>query len=190
MWLHKNNWDNFLSHLILQNMVQSVDRTVQLKEEKKGNEEITCIILAYIPLERQPSSFSSRQRLLFWSVHWCLLAFQEYRGHIQAFVALIAWSFHPSGPRRRAGGPQRPSNPETGPSPSAGRTGPSSAPQNGPPGRSSHNSASPTCEKPTKEHSSSQIRATLQDKWKNRKLTRTWTTTQLILMKKSGPVLY
>lgn len=148
-------------------MVQSLLTEQSNKGGKKENTEIPFIILAYIPLELQTSSFSSRQRLLFWSVHQCSLAFQEYRGHIRASVVLIAWSFHPSGLRHRASGPQKPSNPETGPSPSAWRTGPSSDPQSGPRGRSSRNSASPTCGMPTKGHSSSQTRATLQYKWED-----------------------
>lgn len=152
--------------LILQNMVQSLlTEQSQQRRKKNGNMEITFIILAYIPLELQTSSFSSRQSLLFGSVCQCSLAFQGYRGHIQASVVLIAWSFHPSGSRHRAGGPQKLSNLETGPSPSVWRTGPSSDPQSGPHGCSSHNWASPTCGMPTKGHSSLQTRATLQYKW-------------------------
>lgn len=137
-----------------------VEWRVQISE---GSEE-TCIIWAYTPLELQTCFFSSRQHLLFWSIRWCLLAFHSYMGHIQVFAAQIAWSFHLSGPQHRAGGPQKPSNPETGPSPWAGRTGPSSVPQSGPRGLFSHNSTSPACGMPTMGHSSWQTPATLQEK--------------------------
>lgn len=136
---------------------------------KGGNKGATLslsswfIILACIRLEFQTLSSSLKQHLLLWSVCQCLLAFLEYMGRTRAFAVPNAWSSLLSGPRHRAAGPQRPSNPETGPFPSAWRTGPSSDPQSGPRGRSFHKSASPPCEMPTTARSSSQTRATLQD---------------------------
>lgn len=138
-------------------------RTCGMNSPNEGKEE-TCIILANIPLELQTCFSSSRQHLLFWSIHWCLLAFHSYMGHIQVSAAQIAWSFHLSGPQRRAAGPQKPSNPETEPSPWAWRRGLSSVPQSGPHGLFSHNSTSPACGMPTKGHSSSQTQATLREK--------------------------
>lgn len=46
-------------------MVQSLLTEQSNKGGGKENTEIPFIILAYIPLELQTSSFSSRQRLLF-----------------------------------------------------------------------------------------------------------------------------
>ena len=149
----KNNWKNYAT---LQNML-----TTKSNQNEEKNKGVTFIILACIPLELQTCVFSSRQRQLFWSVHQCSLALEVCTGHTQAYVVLIAWNFHPFGPRRRAGDPRTLSNPETGPYPWALWRGPSSGSQNGPRGRSSHNSASPLCGTPTKGHSSWQTQATL-----------------------------
>lgn len=156
-----NNWSQWFYKI-------SAARTVWLKKNRRATEEMTFIILPSTLLEVRVCAFPSRQCLLFGSMNWSFLAFLVCTGYIRAFAPPIAWSFRPSGPPHRVGGPQRPLRPGRERSPSSWQKSPSADPRSRPRRRYFHISASPVRGMPTMGQSSSHTLAILQDQWEDR----------------------